>query len=289
MAEPAVENPFFRVVWGDDDFAVKRQARRIFDEWSKAHSGADEEIIDASVGNSDEALKALARLRESLQTLPFFGGSKSIWFRDCNFLGDERAATAEAVVSNLADLLKELAAFRWSGVRLLISAGSMDRRRTFYKTLGKLAVMEHFPGLSAEDKDWREKGENLAAAEFRSAGKTISAEALSSFVEQVGANARALSAEAQKLVAYVGDRTAIVLEDVDAIVTRGRHARAFALADAFGDGISPDPEASRRGIVVDAIRPPEERDRFVVWPYFQGAGAAHDQGDAGRRLDSAHH
>jgi DNA polymerase-3 subunit delta len=235
MAEPAVENPSFRVVWGDDDFAVKRQARRLFDEWSKANPGADEEIIDASAGNSDEALKALARLRESLQTLPFFGGTKSIWFRDCNFLGDERAAMAEAVVSNLADLLKELAAFRWSGVRLLLSAGSMDRRRTFYKTLGKLAVMEHFPGLSAEDKDWREKGENLAAAEFRSAGKSIAAEALSSFVEQVGANARALSAEAQKLVAYVGDRPAIVLEDVDAIVTRGRHARAFALADAFGE------------------------------------------------------
>ena len=36
------------------------------------------EIIDASVNNSGEALKALARLREALQTLLLFGGGKVI-------------------------------------------------------------------------------------------------------------------------------------------------------------------------------------------------------------------
>lgn len=235
MSVTPVENPSFRVVWGDDDYAVKRQARQCFDQWIRENPGADEEIIEATAGNSEEALKCLARLREALQTLPFFGGSKSIWFRDCNFFGEERAAMAEAVVGELNRLVEELASFRWAGVRLLISSGPMDRRRVFYKNLAKIALLEHLPGLSADDRDWREKAENLAAGEFRSAGKTISAEALSALVEQVGANARALASEAGKLVAYVGEAGRIGLEDVEAIVTRGRHARAFALADAFGE------------------------------------------------------
>lgn len=235
MSSPGPESSAVVVVWGGDEFAVKQRARQCFQEWTTQNPGADEEILDAGAGNSEEALKALARLREALQTLPFFGGTKSIWFRDCNFLGEDRVSEAEIVLSNLGEMARELAAFRWEGVRLLISAGDIDRRRAFFKTLTRIANVEHFPGLSAEDRDWREKAENMAAAEFRSGSKRIDAEALSSFVEHVGANARQLASEAQKLTAYVGDRAEIRLADVEAVVTRGRHARAFALADAFGE------------------------------------------------------
>jgi len=89
----------------------------------------DHEIIEATVSNSGEALTALARLREALQTLPFFGSGKVIWLRDCNFLGDERAASAQAVTETLNDLAEELknsngresgcssAAARWTSAR----------------------------------------------------------------------------------------------------------------------------------------------------------------------------
>ena len=63
--------------------------------------GMDHEIIEATVANSGEALTALARLREALHTLPFFGSGKVIWLRDCNFLGDEREASASAVTEAL--------------------------------------------------------------------------------------------------------------------------------------------------------------------------------------------
>jgi len=223
------------LIWGDDDFAVQRRARQVFDEWRGANAGADEEILDAGAANTEEALKALRRLWESLQTLPFFGGTKSIWFRGCNFLGEDRVSEAQAVVETVAELAKDLGAFRWDGVRLLLSAGKIDRRRGFYRAVEKLATVEHFPGLSAEDRDWRDKAETLAAGELRAMGRRVDGEALSALVEQVGANARQLASEVQKLVAYVGDRTEVTLADVDAIVTRGRHARAFALADALGE------------------------------------------------------
>jgi len=102
------------------------------------------EIIEATVSNSGEALTALARLREALQTLPFFGSGKVIWLRDCNFLGDERAASAQAVTETLNDLAEELKNFKWSGVRLLISAGKVDKRKTFFKTLDKIGTVENF-------------------------------------------------------------------------------------------------------------------------------------------------
>ena len=69
-------SPHVVLVCGDDDFAVKQRAKQIYLQWSEELGGMDHEIIDAGVANSGEALKALARLREALQTLPFFGGGK---------------------------------------------------------------------------------------------------------------------------------------------------------------------------------------------------------------------
>ena len=142
------------LIYGDDDFAVKQRARQIFDKWSAELGGMDHEIIDAQVSNAGEALKALARLRESLQTLPFFGAGKAVWLKDCGFLGEERTASVQAVTESLGDLAAELKAFSWGSVRLLISAGKVDKRRTFYKTIEKLGTTESFEAVSIDDKDW---------------------------------------------------------------------------------------------------------------------------------------
>ena len=92
------------LVCGDDEFAVKQRARQLYQQWCDELGGMDHEIIEATVANSGEALHALARLREALQTLPFFGSGKVVWLRDVNFLGDERAASAAAVTDTLNEL-----------------------------------------------------------------------------------------------------------------------------------------------------------------------------------------
>src|SRR5213075_715473 len=107
---------------GDDDFAVRQRARQLFQQWSAELGGMDHEIIDAQAAHSAEALKASARLREALQTLPFFGSGKVIWLQNCNFLGDDRTASAAAVTETLAEVSQELKAFSWQGVRLIVSA-----------------------------------------------------------------------------------------------------------------------------------------------------------------------
>jgi len=235
MPAPAAVSASLTLVHGDDDFAVKQRARQLYQQWSADLGGMDHEIIDAQVTNSGEALKALARLREALNTLPFFGGGKAIWLQNCNFLGDERAANAAAVTESLGDLAQELKSFKWDNVRLLISAGKVDKRKTFYKTLEKLGKIESFAAWSVDDKNWMGEAESLALKALKSRGKTISDEALAELIESVGPNSRELANEVEKLSLYVGDRRDIEPGDVAAVVTRNKQARAFALGDALGD------------------------------------------------------
>ena len=222
------------LVWGEDEFSVKQRARQIFQQWSANFPGLDHEIIDANVTNSGEALAALANLREALQTLPFFGSGKVVWFQNCSFLGDERTASARAVAEALADSAQELKSFSWTGVRLLITAGKIDKRKSFYKTLEKIAAVECFAGWTTEDRNWSAEAENMVRRQVRTLKKQMSHEAVARLVTLVGPNPRQLHNEAEKVALFVGDRAEINAEDVECIVSRNKHSRAFALGDALG-------------------------------------------------------
>ena len=223
------------LICGDDEFAVKQRARQIYLQWSEELGGLDHETIEASVANSGDALTAIARLREALNTLPFFGSGKVVWLRDCNFLGDERAASAQAVTETLNEVADELKNFKWQTIRLLISAGKVDNRKTFFKTLDKIGSVEIFAALSADDKDWVERAEVAARTAVRERKKEISEEALSELVSRVGPHPRQLDSEIEKLSLFTGDRNKIEFADVATISSLNKTARAFALGDALGD------------------------------------------------------
>jgi DNA polymerase-3 subunit delta len=233
---PPAQAPSLALICGDDEFAVKQRARQLYQQWcDEVGGGMDHEIVEAGVSNSGEALNAIARLREALQTLPFFGSGKVVWLRDCNFLGDERVATAQAVTETLNDLADELKNFAWQNVRLLISAGKVDKRKTFFKMLDKTGLVESFSGWSADDRDWAERAEVAARTAVCKRKKDISEEALSELVSCVGPNPRQLDNEIEKLCLFIGGQKKIEVADVSVICTRNKTARAFALGDALGD------------------------------------------------------
>ena len=223
------------LVFGDDEFAVNQRSRKVYEQWTTELGGMDHEIIDASVTNSGDALKALGRLREGLQTLPFFGSGKVVWLKSCNFLGDDRTSTSQAVTEALSDLAQELKEFSWDKVRLLVSAGKVDKRKVFFKTLDKIGSSESFAAWSVDDRDWADRAESSARQSITARRKEISEEALAELVSRVGPNARQLETEIEKLSLYVGDRREIGMEDVSAVCVRNKTARAFALGDAVGD------------------------------------------------------
>lgn len=234
---PAASSPPKPValICGDDEYAVKQRAREVFQNWCGELSSLDHEIIDGAASTSGDALAALARLNEAIQTLPFFGSGKVVWFQNCTFLGDERAASTQAVSERLGSLAQDFKTFSWDKVRLLITAGKVDKRKVFYKTLDKIGTVEVFAGWSIDDRDWASAAEEMVSKELRRLGKEISNEALSRLVASVGPNSRQLHMEMEKVATFVGDRSRIELPDVEAVATHNKQARAFALGDALGE------------------------------------------------------
>jgi DNA polymerase-3 subunit delta len=111
----------------------------------------------------------------------------------------------------------------------------VDKRKVFYKTLDKLGKVENLTGWSVDDRDWAGQAEAWARNAISSRSKEISDEGLAELISRVGPNSRQLDTEIEKLTLYVGDRAQIGLDDVNAICTRNKTARAFALGDALGD------------------------------------------------------
>lgn len=220
---------------GDDDFGIQQRAKQVWEAWRKAAGGMDHEVLDGTASNSSDALAALGRVREALQTLPFFGGPKLVWLQNCTFLGDDRTSGSSAVTEALGDFADELKAFRWEGVRLLIAASKADKRRTLFKTIEKLGLVESFAALSADDKDWGIKAESEATRAFQAGGRSIDDEALGELVTRTGPNLRLLAQECEKLILYTAGRKVITRGDVEAVTARQKTAQAFALSEALGD------------------------------------------------------
>ena len=132
-------------VVGSDESEVKRRAKELAIALTPAEGG--EFSVDRIDGNADNAEQAVLRIHqtiEAIQTLPFFGGEKLVWLKDINFLSDNiigRAASVQDTLERLMTLLKEGVP---PGVRFLLSAPEIDKRRSFYKSLGKTAKVEQF-------------------------------------------------------------------------------------------------------------------------------------------------
>lgn len=223
------------LICGDDEFSVKQRARKLYDQWCGELGGMDHEIVEATCSNAGQALEALRKLWAALNTLPFFGGAKVVWLKDCNFLGDERTATSAAVTEALGELAADLKSFRWTGVRLLISSSKADKRRVLVKWLEASGTVEMFQALSADDKDWATKAESEVLRALKAVQREIRDDALGELVSRVGPNLRSLANEVEKLILYIGERTEIRTEDVQSITSRQKLAQAFALSEALGE------------------------------------------------------
>lgn len=221
------------LITGDDDFAVKGRAKELYEQLCKQSGGFDNEVIDAAASNSGAAMEAIGKLREAMQTLPFLGTTKVIWFQDCNFLGEERTATSQVVTEALGELAEEFKSFGWDGVRLIVTSPKVDKRKVFFKAIDKIGTVEIYQGWSLDSKDWVDMAEMAAREQLRSLGKKIEGNALLLMVERVGPNSRALTSEVEKLSIYLGERETATVRDVETIVSRNKQAKAFALADAL--------------------------------------------------------
>ncbi|MBR4250065.1 MAG: DNA polymerase III subunit delta [Verrucomicrobia bacterium] len=234
MPESQTPSPVI-VIFGDDEFTIKERGQQVFSQWQAQFGSNDAEIIDAAAGTVSEAEEALDQLEGALLTLPFFGGVKLIWFKNCSFLGEDRTAGSKDVTNKLTRLAEMLKNFDFKGIRLLITSGKFSATRTFYKVMAKIAEMEKHETISNKDRDWESKMEAWLIETARQNGKTLDPNACQTMVLFVGANLRQMNSELEKLIIYTGERTRITEQDVLTLVTRGKQSKSFALTDAIGN------------------------------------------------------
>src|SRR5580658_10594648 len=124
----------FSFICGQDDFLVGRMGRERYEEL--ARDTPDEfsrEVISGFAANVDEVGAAVNRFRESVQTIPMFGGRRVVWLKDVNFLADTVTGKAETTLRSVEDLQQVLQSVNPDETAVLITAAPIDRRRSFPK------------------------------------------------------------------------------------------------------------------------------------------------------------
>ena len=190
---------------GSDESEVKRVAAELAAKLAPPDAGEfGVEVIDACADNVDQAVSRIRSAIEALQTLPFFGGEKLVWLKNANCLGDSVIGRSASVQGALDDLAEMLDAGLGSEVTLLISATDVDKRRSFYKTLGKRAELEVIDRLDSSRAGWEEEATEVVRRRAKARKLQFEEEALDLFVLLTGGDTRQIENELEKIDLYCG-------------------------------------------------------------------------------------
>lgn len=222
------------VVLGSDDARVKEAALQIVRRLTPPDAGDfANEIIEGNADNAEHAGQICARTIEALQTLPFFGGAKIVWLRAANFLGDSQTGRAQAAVQGFENLLDVLEAGLGPDVKFVLSANSIDKRRTAFKRLGKLAEMQVYDKPDTSKAGWEQAVMGQAAEKARELGLTFESGALELLVQMAGDDTRQLENEIEKIDLYLGERRRCGLKTVRELVSMSRAGVIWEIGNAI--------------------------------------------------------
>lgn len=222
-------------VLGSDEAEVKRVARELAERMTPEGGGDFAcDLIDGHAGNAADAGERIHQTIEALQTFPFFGGEKLVWLKNANFLGDSVLGGAADVLGGLQALAAVLEAGLPEGIRFLLSAGSIDKRRAFYKTLSALATVQVFDNLDTSKAGWEERAMAMAEHMAAEIGLRLEGDALELLAIRTGGDRRTIGSELEKLSLYLGDQPrAATLNDVRELVPMTGSAAVFELGNAL--------------------------------------------------------
>ncbi|MDE1171886.1 MAG: DNA polymerase III subunit delta [Verrucomicrobium sp.] len=215
---------------GSDDFAVQ-QAATAFTQKHMPEDPLNYEVVNAQVDGVDAALAQIAALKEAILTLPFLGGSKLVWWKNVTFLADSPLGRNSSVLEALEGLLPVLQQVDGTSVSLLVSAIGVDKRRAFYKALGKIAEVKAFDLPDVRKMD---AGEIIDQIESQlSQAKVVAEPAVAErLFAACGADPRALAQAVEKLSLYAGEGGKVTAQEARALVGGNREAAIWDFCDA---------------------------------------------------------
>lgn len=184
-------------------------------------------VIAQAIGDADpqlcltsfNAAAALVDVLDELRTLPFLAPHRVVIVRE-----------AESFVSANREALENYFDAPVATASLILEVGAWPSNTKLakkLKTVGELIEC-------ASPEGPKLIGWIRAAVEAR--GKTIAPNAAGLLAEWIGPDLTTLSSELDKVVTYIGDRPAVTVQDVTAIVTATAGPEAFAVTNAVTNG-----------------------------------------------------
>jgi len=222
-------------VLGSDDGRVKQEAKELSVQMAPEDAGDFGcEIIDGQIDNADQAAQKVHETMGSLETLPFFG-EKLVWLKSVNFMGDTvtgRSATVQDALADLAALLERGVDPR---VRFLLSATPVDKRRSFYKSLGKLADVRLFDAITFGARGWEEQAAAYIEEQAMEKGLRFDSDAMEHFLTCTAGDTRLIESELEKLSLSVEEDGRVDRALVIQLIARTQAGVIFELGNAFAE------------------------------------------------------
>ena len=235
-AKPKTAIAKIHAVVGSDESEVKRVAAELAIDLTPPDAGEfGVEVIDGCADYADQAATRIRSTIEALQTLPFFGGAKLVWLKNVNFLADTVLGRSSSVQEALEELADVINAGLGDEVTFLVSALDVDKRRSFYKSLGKRAELQVFDRLDSTRSGWEEEATGIVQRRAEVRELQFDSGALELFVLLTGGDTRPIENELEKIDIYLGRERSVTVDHVRELVPLSRSGVIFELGNALAE------------------------------------------------------
>ncbi len=217
---------------------VREEALALYNQLTGGNDdGFTHETIDGNADNAEGAFQICSMTMQSLMTMPMFGGDKVVWLRNVNFLGEDISSRAQRTESGLEALRKILENGLPEGIRFILSADKVDKRRAIWKFLEKNGSVRVFDKIDISRDGWQDEVGRLVEGRAGELGLTFQHDALELFIMLAGEQTKQIANELEKMDLYLGaERREVTEEDVRLLVPLSRAAVIFETGKAIQTG-----------------------------------------------------
>ncbi|MBX3740953.1 MAG: hypothetical protein KF712_08180 [Akkermansiaceae bacterium] len=228
---------FFAIV-GTDEGLVREKALHLHNDLTGGlDDGFTHETIDGIADNSDSAYEICASTVQALLTIPMFGGDKVVWLRNANFFSDTVTGRSQRTEAGIESLRATLEKGLPDGVKFLLTAMGVDKRRGFWKFIEKAADVQTYDRIDTSRDDWMDQVGHLVSKRSAELGLKFEPEALELFVLLAGEQSQQIGNELEKLDLFLGEeRRTVTEEDVRQMVPLSRAAVVFEIGKSIQKG-----------------------------------------------------
>lgn len=221
------------LVCGTDEYEMRTKTRQVVQRLCPPENQSfGLEVMDGAVRVVSEAVEVIRKTVDALESLGFLGGGKTIWMKDCSFLGQDvlgRSVEVKEWMTKLNDLLKSGLP---PGQRLVINAEKIFRNSPLYKWMKKDGVIFEF---DVPDSDYRRERPALQKAGelMKEAGlRPKNAKIMAMFVQRSGFETRQMVQEVEKLSLYLGENGIVDEDAIDLMVSPSKESALWDIVDA---------------------------------------------------------